>query len=434
MVVVSFILRRFLFWKQWNPFNRLECFELQLKLLIFVGLWPSTDGTPTSIIGYRIYGWCFRIVFMYLYTLSQILYFLKVDNLLSVAQAMFLLMTQITLIWKLENFNYKIERIQKCLRKVSCVLYDPLNYAEQRAVSNSMGRIWFLVTLLLAMAYGTISFWAISPLLKKDGNLPVQAWFPIDHRHSLAVYMLLWFYQIFGIGMSATYNVSTDTLASGLIYHLQAQTKRLGILLSKMGSENSMRISEKLPKSNENIDAECDLCNEVSSKRADIDQLSKHHGQTYGCLVELVIFHRNLLGFQHELIDIFGLSIYAQVIASVIIICMTAFLLTEGSNFVAIFSAFSYLITMVWQIFLYCLAGNDFTYSTDKLSERAMFSNYVCFNRTTAKAFLFFLTRIKRQSDFKVGFILPFTLSFSSFILILKTSYSYFAVLNSTRK
>ncbi|XP_053691915.1 odorant receptor Or1-like [Sabethes cyaneus] len=377
--------------REWNPENRIESFKLQLTILKFMGMWPPERGSRWQIITYKAYGWCIRIIFLYLFVLSQILFIYdEVDDLLGVAQAMFLLMTQVALVLKLAVFNLKINRIQKCLRKVPCKLYDPKSNAERRVIANCMTITLGLGVFFMTVAYGTIVVWTITPIMKGDRELPLPAWFPFDYKGSLAVYVMLCSYQIFSVIISASYNVSTDTFVTGLMAHVHGQTERLGILVSKLGYQSS-----GFGSLNAYCKNECDLCLDISQKRKDIVTLSKLHGKLYGDLIELVIFHRDLLRFQQEIIDIFSLSIFTQVIASVIIICMTAFLMAEETDLMGIFSAFTYLLTMVGQIFLYCLVGNKVSDSSDMLTERATFCNYTSFNQVTSKAFLFFLLSIE---------------------------------------
>ncbi|XP_053685808.1 odorant receptor Or1-like [Sabethes cyaneus] len=333
---VKSIGKRYFFWKEWNPENRIECFELQLTILKLVGMWPSEESSWKR--SNLIYCWCLRIFFVYLFALTQIVFILNVDDLLGVAEALCLLMTQVTLIIKLEVFNANINRIQRCLRKVMCKLYDPTSEAERRqldlftetrAVKEDMTKTWFLGIFLLVVSVGAIFFWGIRPLIMADGTLPLPAWYPFDQQNSSTVYAMLWLYQIFGIALSAVYNISTDTLVTGLLAQLHGQLERLGLLLSKTGYQPSglgIQSSSNVGFCVKNL---CDLCLDMREKRKDIIDLSALNGNSYGDLVELVLFHKDLVRFQREIIDIFSISIFAQVIASVIIICMTAFTSTQ---------------------------------------------------------------------------------------------------------
>ncbi|XP_039452362.1 odorant receptor Or1-like [Culex pipiens pallens] len=431
MTIGSFLLHRVFYWYPWNPTKRLQSFERQVALLRFVGLWPPLEGSPRVRTAYRIYGWCFRILFMYIYTLTQVLYFVDVRDLKGVANALFLLMTQISLLIKLEIFNRKIVRIQKCVQDVECPLYSPGCKQEDKEVIKAMNNTWLIGTIFMTTCYGTVTFWTISTLYEWKRQLMLPAWFPFDYSESLLVFIPVWLYQAFGIYMSATYNVATDTLATGLISHVSGQTARFGILISKLGHKPSGFIPyNDLRKHCSN----CIMCTVISSLTKDINYYNDSHGPSYGYLVELTYFHKGLLCYAREIIDIFNVSIFTQIIASVIIICMTGLRLLAGHlDPWATTGDVFYLLAMICQIWQFCYVGNEVSHSVDKINEMAMMCNYPKFNKPTARAFLILLTRAMQKTEIKVGVVFKFTLSLSTFLWILKTSYSYFAVLNSAQ-
>ena len=72
----------------------------------------------------------------------------------------------------------------------------------------------------------------------------------------------------------------------------------------------------------------------------------------------------NFFSFTAEIQDIFKGPIFAQLMSSVIIICMTCFMLVNQiDNVVQFGSTVAYLITMVTQILLFCWIGNELIYS-----------------------------------------------------------------------
>lgn len=87
----------------------------------------------------------------------------------------------------------------------------------------------------LILAHLTISTWAIFPFLELEMRLPIAAWYPFSTDNK-TIFALVYFYQIFGISMSACFNCSTDTFSSALIAHANAQVQRLGIQLAKVGA------------------------------------------------------------------------------------------------------------------------------------------------------------------------------------------------------
>jgi hypothetical protein len=80
----------------------------------------------------------------------------------------------------------------------------------------------------------TISSWAVAPLFSEgELQLPLAAWYPFSVK-SWQIYTLMFIFQIYGIAQSATFNISTDTIAAALLVHAKAQLEKLGIMLSKV--------------------------------------------------------------------------------------------------------------------------------------------------------------------------------------------------------
>lgn len=119
-----------------------------------------------------------------------------------------------------------------------------------RVIEKSMAQTFCFCFTFLGLAHFTISSWAILPLLEEKLHLPIVAWYAkhcnksnfksnsITHRYPFSTdnrlaFALTYVYQIFGISMSACFNVSTDTFGSAMISQANAQVRRLGIQLSK---------------------------------------------------------------------------------------------------------------------------------------------------------------------------------------------------------
>ncbi|EDS26622.1 conserved hypothetical protein [Culex quinquefasciatus] len=70
--------------------------------------------------------------------------------------------------------------------------------------------------------------------------------------------------------------------------------------------------------------------------------------------------------YAREIIDIFNVSIFTQIIASVIIICMTGLrLLTGHYDPWATTGDVFYLLAMICQIWQFCYVGNEVSHSRD---------------------------------------------------------------------
>ncbi|KAG5684487.1 hypothetical protein PVAND_013719 [Polypedilum vanderplanki] len=423
-----------------NTKHPTESFFLQLWYLKRLGLWaPETDNKLIQTL-YTIWSYFYRWFFLYLYTFTQIMFFTDVEDMMDVAEGFFLLMTQITLLYKVEKFYSNRHRIKACERILRSSLFCPQNEEEDAVIKESMILTFTFGMAFLVPAVITISSWAIMPFFEEKMHLPIAAWYPYSTENPW-IFTLTYIYQIYGILMSASFNVSTDTFASSMISHANGQVQRLGIQLKKIGysdgiSNKDMKKDLKALRANymtrENKIVKVDeQMKEINKK---IDALKEKHGENYGEVIRCIVYHENILSFCSEIQDIFKGPIFAQIMASTIIICMTCFLLVnQSSNPGAAASSVSYLLTMVTQILLFCWIGNEVIYSSYRLTEQAYFSNFQSFDKKAAKALILFMQRVSKDINIMAGMIFEVTLSLPSFMGIMKSSYSYFAVLNTVQ-
>ncbi|XP_070506142.1 odorant receptor Or1-like isoform X1 [Chironomus tepperi] len=414
-----------------NPKKPAESFFLQLWLLKRLGLWaPETENKLIRTL-YTLWSYFYRGFFLWIYTLTQIMFFKDVEDMTDVAEGFFLLLTQIALIYKVEMFYRNRHRIRACEKLLRSTLFRPKDDEEDAVIKESMILTFVFGMAFLVPALITIASWAIMPFLEEELHLPIVAWYPFSIENPI-VFGMTYFYQIYGIVMSASFNVSTDTFASSMISHANGQVQRLGIQLKKIGYDNGESIKKdlKILKNQSAIIMHDD--ERMIEINKQISALKRKHGENYGEVIRCIIYHEEILKFCAEIKDIFKGPIFAQMVASTVIICMTCFLLVQQiDNIGAASSSVSYLLTMVTQILLFCWIGNEVIYSSYRLTEQAYFSNFQSFDRNTAKALLIFMQRSSKDIYLSAGAIFEVHLSLPIFMGIMKSSYSYFAVLNS---
>ncbi|XP_070506140.1 odorant receptor Or1-like isoform X2 [Chironomus tepperi] len=415
-----------------NPKKPAESFFLQLWFLKRLGLWaPDTDNEIIQKL-YTVWSYFYRFFFLFTYTTTQIMFFKDAENMTDVAEGFFLLLTQISLVYKVEMFYRNRHRIRACEKLLRSTLFRPNDDEEDAVIKESMILTFVLGMAFLVPALMTCSSWGLSSLLAKEVYLPIAAWYPFSHNNSF-VFALVWIYQIYGIYMSACYNASTDTFASSMISHANGQVQRLGIQLKKIGYSNddeSIKNNVDALKSKSAIIVDDD--ERMIEINKQISALKRKHGENYGEVIRCIIYHEEILKFCAEIQDIFQGPIFAQLMASTVIICMTCLLLlNQMENIGVVVPSLVYLFTMVTQILLFCWTGNEVIYSSYRLTEQAYFSNFQSFDRNTAKAMLIFMQRSSKDIVLSAGIIFQVHLSLPTFMGIMKSSYSYFAVLNS---
>lgn len=128
---------------------------------------------------------------------------------------------------------------------------------------------------------------------------------------------------------------------------------------------------------------------QLTEIKAKVEELKKkfNNSEYYKEVSYCVIYHEHVLKFEskvlssflilqefffhsfcHEVQDIFKGPIFAQLMASCIIICMTCFMMVIQlkTNPPALMSSVPYLITMITQVLLFCWIGNELIYSVSK--------------------------------------------------------------------
>ncbi|XP_030767442.1 uncharacterized protein LOC115891179 [Sitophilus oryzae] len=89
-----------------------------------------------------------------------------------------------------------------------------------------------------------------------------------------------------------------------------------------------------------------------------------------------------------------------------------------------------YMAAMFFQLYLYCSFGNEVTLEFQEISVNIWNSNWLATNTSFKKSLVFTMLRVKRPVYFTVGKFSPLTLS--TFVYIIKTSYSIFALIKNT--
>ncbi|XP_068909803.1 putative odorant receptor 92a [Tenebrio molitor] len=146
-------------------------------------------------------------------------------------------------------------------------------------------------------------------------------------------------------------------------------------------------------------------------------------------LIENIIHHKNIIQFADDMTDLFTTCIMGQFVVSVIIICLTMFQMSLVSVLSLQFLSMTlYQGCMVLEIFLWCYYGNDVILQSGKLTQSAYMCEWVPCSQLFKRNLLYFMTR--SQTPLKLCAGGYFTLSLETFMAVLKSSWSYFAVLN----
>nr|QLI62051.1 odorant receptor 8 [Streltzoviella insularis] len=366
------------------------CFRIHFTILGIAGIWMprSFENNVRLKFYYSVYRIFFLTLFLVGIVYTQFRFFILVigdiEKTVDSSVLFFTILPHIIKIYTLISCRERIIRL--------------LDIIERIPDKNNILQMFSKNVALISSAYfctciGTAILWCVYPFMKPVLTLPF--YYPYISQESF-LFPVLYVYQTFGIIISALTIASEDFLAGGLMALAAAQLELLCCDLSTIG-ENKENI-------NGNID------------------------QYYEKIVTCIKFHAKIISFVKELSTIYGLSVFGQFLFSGILLCESAFIIITSDVFTESVTMFLYLLCLLGQLLLYCFCGNMIKTNSDKVAAAAYSSRWEMTSLPTQKALLFLIMRSQMTLTVTPGGI--FDLSLVTFSAVLKSSYSFLAVLN----
>ncbi|XP_064212334.1 odorant receptor 46a-like [Tribolium castaneum] len=311
--------------------------------------------------------------------------------------ASFLLLTNLVQCFKMYSFLTHGPRVWKLIHSMNNSDFKPKNLeqrnilVEEIKMSKRISKTFFMACTIVC------SLWGISPFIDRGNSeklrLPLSGWYPYSTDTSPG-YEITYAHQTLTTWIDGLADVGMDTFLSGVIMVIAAQLSLLN---------NSLK----------NLTKNC----KNDGKKANTN------------LIECVIHYRTIIRFADEVTYLFTSCITAQFIIGVIIVCVSLFQMTLVSlRSFQFFSMFLYQGCVLMEIFLWCYYGNEIILKSDELTRSAYMCEWIEESREFKKNLIFFMTRT--QFPLKLYASRYFTLSLETFTAVVKSSWSYFAVLN----
>lgn len=138
------------------------------------------------------------------------------------------------MIFKIFNFGFKFKKIKHLEEELKCSIFQSQNETEDEIIKIAIAESTTATVIFMSLCTLTITSWAVIPFFNEEFTLPFATWYPFSTSHPV-VLGIIFIYQIIGVILSAIYNISMDTAATGLIISLNAQVQRVSLKLSKIG-------------------------------------------------------------------------------------------------------------------------------------------------------------------------------------------------------
>ncbi|KAJ3656620.1 hypothetical protein Zmor_015682 [Zophobas morio] len=313
------------------------------------------------------------------------------NDIMKLSESLQYFTTLVTFIWKLTFFAIN----KKTLLQIEEILTSPIFYGypehhltllKQKIRAGQTAGTTFRI-----LSVAAVGFWGLPCFFdtEKSKSLPVPGWFPYDVNK---YYYPTFVFQILGIANTAYTDSSIDILSWILISIASGQFEVLKENLRSINYEND---------DSETVELAFKKC-------------VKHH--------------KKIIKFVYKIESMFLKGVFLQFFASVFIICFTGFLMmilpVVSMQF---FLTFTYFVCMMCEVAVYCWLGHEVMTTSSTIGESLYMSNWYESNLTFRKNVVIFMEKTKTPVTMTAGGFVP--LSLATLTSILRSSYSYFAVL-----
>ncbi|XP_060520303.1 odorant receptor 4-like isoform X2 [Cylas formicarius] len=271
-------------------------------------------------------------------------------------------------------------------------LFQPRNEAELTTLNHVLSVFSRFKRILISLTCVSFTSSILTPLFYSKGDgLPLEAWYPFDLSVKMN-FKLAYVHQGFCITYISFINMYSDVLVSGFAHFVGLQCDLLCLRLEAIRIGDYQEQKEKL--------------------------------------VNCVHHYRLILKFLKTTEKVFGKIYFGQLFASTTALCMDLFLLslTEPKTF-EFFYLVVYLLAVANLLLVPCWFSTEMTRKSENIPFAAYSCDWVDSSNSFKKELIFFIRRAQRPLKFyAVDF---FEISVETFVKIIRTSLSYYAVLNN---
>ncbi|XP_050354215.1 odorant receptor Or1-like [Nymphalis io] len=323
----------------------------------------------------------------------------------AVSQSSYLLFTQACLCFKITVLQININSLKDLLKRMNDEIFLPQSNEHERILKTQAKRIKRLLLAFMVSSQTTCGLWALKPLFDDVGSrkFPFDMWMPFKPEYS-PQYELGYAFQLLTICMSAYMYFGVDSITLSMVIFSCAQ---LDIIKDKILSIKPIQFN---------------------SKKYDSERLAIM-AENNKKLIECIEHHQAITSFTELLENTYHTFLFFQLVGSVGLICMSALrILVEDWQSMQFFSILTYLSVMISQLFVCCWCGHELTASSENLHAVLYHCTWYEQDMKFQRMLSFAMMRMNRPLVLRAGHYI--SLSRQTFVAILRTSYSYFAVLN----
>ncbi|RZB39074.1 7tm 6 domain containing protein [Asbolus verrucosus] len=371
-------------------------------MLKIVGLWPPGNESY-GLTPYTLYSAAVILSFQIGFILFQTVNVCFIlDDLQAVTGTIFVLLMEMLATLKSYCLIKNMKMLKQLMITINSDLFQPKNLQQRQLIQPTLNAWTKVVLTFWFFTICWLFFTMLCPIFDnifKEYLLPLPAWYPYDTRSS-PQYELTYLHQFVAITCLCMVTVNIDSLIAALNMYVGAQFDILCDDLrhfNETGENVSINFNEKLKK----------------------------------CIQH----HREILQFAQYTNDFYNWLIFVEFFVGGISIGLAMFQLTLVVPFSSEFHSFiTYVYAISVQTFMYCWFGNEIELKSTKLPYAVFESDWIGLPSDIRKKMIIFLLRTHKP--LKMSAFGLFYLSLETFVRILRTAWSYFALLRqvSSRK
>ncbi|XP_047991348.1 odorant receptor 46a-like [Leguminivora glycinivorella] len=373
---------------------------VSLTALKLFGFWAPAGLTGTQRALYNCYGFLSFMFILGTYLIIQVVdMFLIWGDVALMTGTAFVLFTNLAHTAKIAAVVARQDTLRHLVDDADELLAAETGPGKE-IVDSCNRETWQQQLLYCCLTTVTVAGWATSA---EKNQLPLRAWYPYDTSVSPA-YELTYLHQVGALFVAAYLNVGKDTLVASLIAQARCRLRLAALNLASLTDGLT-------PNAQGTLSAE-------------------QEAAAWSRLAAASRRHQAALAAAAVLQACFSAPVFAQFGVSMIIICVTAFQLTavrHTGNLVRLASMGTYLLNMMFQVFIYCYQGNQLSEESMEIATAAYSCGWTACSARLRRGLLLVMVRTRRAARLSAGGFA--TLSLASFMAIVKTSYSLFTVL-----
>ncbi|KAJ3663402.1 hypothetical protein Zmor_007668 [Zophobas morio] len=371
-----------------EKFDWMSPLTANLWVLRIVGIWPGKNKSYESK-WYTLYFVINAILLIGVQNFVQIINILFVyTDLEALAATCFILATNFLCLAKILVFVRNLKSINKILAILDSDEAQPKSAEQIKLVQSSLTR--WKVSYSVFMTHVTLNVlaWVLFPLISEGYQLPLASWYPFSVEKS-PNYEIVFVYQVFSFVYITAANINLDAFFYALLMFISAQ---------------------------------CDiLCDDLSHLDGDAEQFNQR-------LIKCIRYHATIMRFAKKSNSIIEMVILGQFGTSTMVLALTMFQLSliQAVNKEALVGLL-YIVGIMMQLFLYCWFGTEIEFKSSKIPSATYMSRWYDQPLYVKKNILILSKRCQRPME--ITAINLFALSLRTFVNIIRTAWSYFAVL-----